>query len=175
MTVLVVLLLISIPLCAHWGSADISFREVSRFLIAKLTPGRAYEGEKYMESIIWRLRMPRILLGIAVGGGLAVCGVLMQRRLKKVQVSLRSVIASAAGAITYVLLYMLKTFIYQKYLYAFPMDTVWAAMVSKLIPSLINAALSVVAAPVFWHALCPALKSVPVRDLLYTGPQNKAD
>jgi len=36
---------------------------------------------------------------------------------------------------------------------------VWATMLSKLIPSLINAAAAVVAAPLFYHAVLPALRS----------------
>ena len=68
-------------------------------------------------------------------------------------------IASIVGALTYVLLYMLKTFIYQRYVYAFPMDAVGATLVSKLIPSLINALAAVIAAPVFYHAVVPALKA----------------
>ena len=71
----------------------------------------------------------------------------------------RTLAACVAGALTYVALYMLKTFIYQKFVYGFPMDAVWATMVSKLIPSLINAAAAVVAAPLFYHAVLPALKS----------------
>jgi hypothetical protein len=35
-------------------------------------------------------------------------------------------------------------------------------MVAKLIPSLINAAAAVVAAPLFYHAVLPALKSTGV-------------
>ena len=71
----------------------------------------------------------------------------------------RTALACICGALTYVILYMLKTFIYQKFVYGFPMDAVWATMVSKLIPSLINAAAAVVAAPLFYHAVLPALRA----------------
>ena len=71
----------------------------------------------------------------------------------------RTVLACVCGALTYVALYMLKTFIYQKLVYGFPMDAVWATMLSKLIPSLINAAVAVVAAPLFFHAVLPALRA----------------
>lgn len=71
----------------------------------------------------------------------------------------RTVLASVAGALTYVALYMLKTFIFNRYVYGYPLDTVGATMVSKLIPSLINAGAAVVAAPVFYHAVLPALRS----------------
>ena len=71
----------------------------------------------------------------------------------------RTALACLCGALTYVALYMLKTFIYQKFVYGYPMDAVWATMVAKLIPSLINAAVAVVAAPLFYHAVLPALRS----------------
>lgn len=69
----------------------------------------------------------------------------------------RTLVACVCGALTYVALYMLKTFIFQRFVYGLPYDTVGAAMVSKLIPSLINAAVAVVAAPLFYHAVLPAL------------------
>ena len=71
----------------------------------------------------------------------------------------RTVAAAVGGSLTYVALYMLKTFVYQRFVYGYPMDAVGATMVAKLIPSLINAAVAVVAAPVFYHALRPALRS----------------
>ena len=69
-------------------------------------------------------------------------------------------IAAVAGALTYVALYMLKTFIFQKFVYAFPMETVWATMLSKFIPSIINAAVAVVAAPILFKAVMPALRQL---------------
>ena len=71
----------------------------------------------------------------------------------------RTALACVCGALTYVALYMLKTFVFQKFVYGFPMDAVWATMVSKLIPSLINAAAAIVAAPLFFHAVLPALRA----------------
>ncbi len=88
-----------------------------------------------------------------------VCGKRMDaahRRSGKVD---RTVFSAVVGALTYVLLYMLKTFVYQRFVYGFPPDTVWAAMVSKLIPSLINAGAAVVAAPLFYHAILPPLRA----------------
>ena len=39
------------------------------------------------------------------------------------------------------------------------MDTIPGVLVAKLIPSLINAAFAVVTAPIFFHAVRPALKA----------------
>ncbi len=94
-----------------------------------------------------------------------VCGQLMKQRAKEENL-LQVIVASVAGSLTYVALHMLKTFIYQRFVYGYPMDAVGATMVAKLIPSLINAAVAVVAAPVFYHALRPALRSAGVWEKL---------
>ena len=50
----------------------------------------------------------------------------------------RNIAACVIGALTYVALYMLKTFIFQKFVYGYPVDAVWVTMLSKLPGSLIN-------------------------------------
>ena len=52
------------------GSADLSVAHVGDALLRRGTP--------LAETIVWQLRLPRTLLAIAVGGGLAVVGVAMQ-------------------------------------------------------------------------------------------------
>ena len=88
-----------------------------------------------------------------------VCGAIAHRRHSRKGRFDRTALACTAGALTYVLLYMLKTFIYNRFVYGYPMNTVGATMLSKLIPSLINAAAAIVAAPLFYHAVLPALRS----------------
>ena len=68
-------------------------------------------------------------------------------------------IASVAGALTYVALYMLKTYVYNRFVYGYPLDAVGVTMMGKLIPALINAGAAVVAAPIFYHAVLPALRA----------------
>ncbi|MBE6963288.1 MAG: ECF transporter S component [Ruminococcaceae bacterium] len=68
-----------------------------------------------------------------------------------------NVVASVVGALTYVALYMCKTFVFQKFVYGYPMETVWLTMGSKLPASLINALAAMVAAPVLYTALRAAL------------------
>ena len=90
-----------------------------------------------------------------------VCGLVMQSNVHphaRGRID-RTLLACVCGALTYVALYMIKTFIYQKFVYGFPMDAVWATMLSKLIPSLINAGAAIVAAPLFYHAVLPALRA----------------
>lgn len=70
--------------------------------------------------------------------------------------------AAVLGALTYVALYMLKTYVYQSFVYGYPMDAVLFTMGSKLPGSLINAAAAVVVAPVFYTGLRPALERAGV-------------
>ena len=72
------------------------------------------------------------------------------------------IIACVLGALTYVALYMLKTWLFKMYVEPVPADTIPGVMVAKLIPSLINAAFAVVTAPIFYHAVRPALKSAGI-------------
>ncbi len=83
-----------------------------------------------------------------------VCGAIMHKTGKgKLRID-RTVFAAVAGALTYVALYMLKTFIF-----GLIAGNGWAAVISKFPASIINAGAAIVAAPVFFHAVLPALKS----------------
>ena len=87
-----------------------------------------------------------------------VCGMLMRApRIK--QMKLGAVIAAIAGALTYVALYMLKSLL----MYG------GAGMVSRFPASIINAAAAIVAAPVFYHAVLPALKASGVLKKMSVG------
>ena len=70
----------------------------------------------------------------------------------------RVVIGSVIGALSYVALYMLKTFVYQRFVYGFPGDAVWVTMLGKLPASLINAVFAMAVTPVLYAAILPALK-----------------
>ncbi len=70
---------------------------------------------------------------------------------------IRVTLSCVAGALSYVALYMLKTFIFQRFVYGFPYETVWATMLSKLPASLINAGFAIVVTPILYVALRAAL------------------
>ena len=89
-----------------------------------------------------------------------VCGRIVWHKGERDEDFVRSVIAAVAGALTYVFLYMLKTFIFQAFVYGYPMNAVWATVLSKFIPSIINAAVAVVAAPILFKAMMPALRQI---------------
>lgn len=95
---------------------------------------------------------------VSKGAMAYVCAVIAWGGKKHGECFVRNCIASVLGALTYVALYMLKTFIFQAYVYAFPMDTVWATMLSKFIPSIINAGFAMVVTPILMRAIHPMLK-----------------
>ena len=98
-----------------------------------------------------------------------VCGKVMDAAVKGKHRFDRTLIASIAGALTYVALYMLKTYIYNRFVYGYPLDAVGVTLVSKLIPSLINAGAAIVAAPIFFHAVLPALRAGGVLKRIHAG------
>ena len=83
-----------------------------------------------------------------------VCGFIAGKRNEKAQPFIRIVLACVAGALTYVALYMLKSAIYGAIA-----GNAWAAVASKFPASIINAGAAIVAAPIFYHAVLPALKA----------------
>ena len=83
-----------------------------------------------------------------------ICALLVGKSEKRGRV----ILGCVAGALSYVALYMLKTFLYRRFIYGYTMDAVWATMLSKLPASLINAAFAIVVAPILYGALRPALQ-----------------
>ena len=59
---------------------------------------------------------------------------------------------------SYVALYMLKTYIFQRFVHGYPLDAVVVTMGSKLPASLINAVFAMIVAPILYAAIAPALR-----------------
>lgn len=74
--------------------------------------------------------------------------------------SARIVVACIAGALTYVALYVLKTWIFQQFVYHYAPDVVLETVIAKAIPSLINAAAAVIVAPLLYVPLKSILKNL---------------
>ncbi len=70
----------------------------------------------------------------------------------------RNIAACVIGALSYVAMYMLKTFVFQMFVYGYPMETAVVTMGSKLPASLLNAAAAMIAAPILYTALLPSLR-----------------
>ena len=69
----------------------------------------------------------------------------------------RIIAGSVIGAFSYVALYMLKTYVYQRFVYGNPLDGALAVMGSKLPASLINAVCAFILAPLIYMAVEPVL------------------
>ncbi|GHA18819.1 sugar ABC transporter substrate-binding protein [Devosia pacifica] len=74
---LAAVLLLSVTLAVTIGPVDLSMMTAWRIVLAKIT-GTTGDWSMAAENIVWMLRLPRVLLAAAVGGGLAIVGVAMQ-------------------------------------------------------------------------------------------------
>jgi iron complex transport system permease protein len=91
---LVVLALVATTL----GSADLGVSDVARAIAARLFPFLELEVSDKVNVIVWDLRLPRIMLGIIAGAGLAISGAAMQGIMRNPLVSPFTIgISSAAG------------------------------------------------------------------------------
>ena len=78
------------------------------------------------------------------------------------QVMWKNAAAGACGSLTYVILYVLKTFIQNRLIYGYEMEAVMATVVTKGITSLVNGIIAVVAATLLNQAVRPALKKAGI-------------
>lgn len=83
----IVLLILTIILCiffASQGAMKLKFVDTQRIVWAKITGNQALLSQYAQNeiAIIWDIRLPRIICGVFVGGGLAVAGAMFQSLLK---------------------------------------------------------------------------------------------
>ncbi|MGN0772639.1 MAG: ECF transporter S component [Candidatus Ventricola sp.] len=78
----------------------------------------------------------------------------------------RIVVGSVLGALAYVALYMLKTFVFGRLVDGLSTDAVIAKMLTKLPGSLMNAIFAFIVAPILLGALKPALKKAGLYEKL---------
>lgn len=96
-----------------------------------------------------------------------VCALLIRLVRKKDRLSLGrqaflTYVTAAVSALTYVFLYMLKTFVMKQVVDHLPLTGVYAVMLEKLPASLINAVFATFVAPPLYAALLPALKKMGI-------------
>ncbi|MCB1025346.1 MAG: iron chelate uptake ABC transporter family permease subunit, partial [Acidobacteria bacterium] len=60
------------------GAVSISPRQIFAIIAGKLGIDLGIQFELQQESVLWAIRLPRVLLGLIVGGSLAVSGTLLQ-------------------------------------------------------------------------------------------------
>ena len=78
-------------------------------------------------------------------------------RRDRAESNARIITGSVIGALSYVVLYMLKTYVYQRFVYGNPLNGALAVMASKLPASLINAVCAFILAPILYKAIAPVL------------------
>lgn len=81
---LLVGLVLSVLISITLGNADISVAEVYKVILYEWFHVDSFSawGEGAVHDVVWMIRFPRVLLAIAVGMGLSVCGVVMQAVVK---------------------------------------------------------------------------------------------
>lgn len=75
-----IFLILAIIIGIAFGSTYINPKVVYEFLIGKITGIQSFNTDvpSSVASIIWEIRLPRVILAAITGGSLALCGVLMQ-------------------------------------------------------------------------------------------------
>ena len=78
---LLVALLFSVIIAVTFGTVSIPFTDVYRVIFEGLA-GTQSEELRRVHDIVWLIRLPRLILAIAVGASLSICGVSMQAIVK---------------------------------------------------------------------------------------------
>lgn len=81
---LLAFVLISVVLCVGIGPAEVSESTVLAILADKIGLSGSATWEAAQESIVWDIRMPRVLLGLGVGAALSLCGATLQAMVRNV-------------------------------------------------------------------------------------------
>ncbi len=82
---LLIVLILSVLTAITFGNAEITVSQVYGVLFYKLFHLKQYEAfsSGAIHDVVWLIRFPRVLLAIAIGIGLSVCGDVMQAVVKK--------------------------------------------------------------------------------------------
>lgn len=103
-------------------------------------------------SEFWITFLTKFAMGFAAG-------LLNRYVLKALAQKLRLVVSAAGGAALYVVLYLAKSVIVQRFVMASPWPAVWPVVATKAVASSINAVLAVVGSVLLALALGPVLRS----------------
>lgn len=87
-----------------------------------------------------------------------VCGLIVHSGLLRAQPRHRLVAGAVLGALAYIALYLTKSYIQMRWVRGNPLDTIPPQMLGKLASSAVNGAFAIIAAPLLYTALMPALR-----------------
>lgn len=80
--ILLFILVISLMIAVTIGSVNISVNDVYKVMAYKIFGFGAKIDNQAINDVVWLIRLPRLVLAIAVGIGLSICGVVMQAIVK---------------------------------------------------------------------------------------------
>jgi len=78
---LLAVLVLSVIVAVTFGTVSIPFVDVYRVILQGIT-GNRDEAYRRIHDIVWLIRLPRLILAIAVGASLSICGLAMQAIVK---------------------------------------------------------------------------------------------
>ena len=120
----------------------------------------------FMYDLIAGYGIEGLITLVSKGAVALVAGLICHQTLRKSRLDhpdrIRLFIAAAAGALTYVALYMLKTFVMGLTVKGLTMDATLISMGSKLPASLINALFATIVGPILMNALHDPLHKLGV-------------
>ena len=93
-----VLIFLSVLACSL-GAAHLGIGEVARAIGARIFPFIHFEVSRLADMVVWQLRLPRILMAIVAGAGLALSGAAMQGITRNPLVSPFTIGVSSAAAL----------------------------------------------------------------------------
>lgn len=76
--IIAVLLVLSVVAATSFGAVDLSFGRTAAILWSALTGGGGGGWPAWQETVLVHVRLPRVLLALVTGGGLAIAGAVMQ-------------------------------------------------------------------------------------------------
>jgi iron complex transport system permease protein len=85
-------------LATSMGASNLSVNDIFNTIIAKTLPFIGVESNLHDEIIIWNIRLPRVVMAVVAGAGLAVSGVVMQGVMRNPLVSPFTIGVSSAAA-----------------------------------------------------------------------------
>lgn len=91
-----------------------------------------------------------------------VCGFIYNSRQSKISKNTFLFVACIAGALSYIALYLIKSYIQDRWIVPLPLDVIPAKMVVRLISASINGLFAIIVAPLLYGSLYPAIKKAGI-------------